>query len=175
MDAIAGHGLRSLSMQQLVDCDHSSYGCNGGYTTTAYDYIKSAGGLDTYDSYPYVGHDSSCTFDSRNIGARISGWKYITTSDNVDDMLNFIYGHGPTSVCVDATTWQYYNGGVITKNCGSSIDHCVQITGFQTSDGVPAWRVRNSWGNDWGYGGYLYVMRGGDICAIGEEVTSCSI
>jgi len=175
MWAISGHSLESLSMQQLVDCDHSSGGCNGGYTTTAFEYIHSCGGQDSYKSYPYTAADGSCRFNKDNIAAKISGWNYITQNDNIDDMMDFIYNHGPPSVCVDAVTWQYYNGGIITGNCGNQIDHCVQITGFQVSDGMGVWRVRNSWGSDFGYGGYLYVKRAGNVCLIGDEVTSCTI
>lgn len=39
-------------------------------------------------------------------------------------------------------------GGVL-RTCGQSIDHCVQITGFSTVNGLPVWNVRNSWGADW--------------------------
>ncbi len=53
MWAIAGHNLTSLSAQQLVDCDHLSNGCGGGFINSAYDYIKLVGGLESYESYPY--------------------------------------------------------------------------------------------------------------------------
>lgn len=39
------------------------------------------------------------------------------------------------------------------KTCSKEINHCVQLTGFQsmqTPTGVlPVWNVRNSWGADW--------------------------
>ena len=58
-------------------------------------------------------------------------------------MQNYMYTTGPLSVCVDASSWQTYTGGVITQ-CGDQIDHCVQATGFSTQQGVKAWNVRNS-------------------------------
>lgn len=76
-------------------------------------------------------------------------------------------------VCVDAEIWQTYTGGVITpaSNCGNSIDHCVQITGWQQMQGLNVWNVRNSWGSDWGENGFIYVQIGSDVCSIAEVVT----
>jgi len=175
MWAIAGHGLENLSMQELVDCDTNDHGCGGGNPPVAYQYIIRAGGLDSYQSYPYVGTDQSCRFNPSAVAARIQNWGYITTNDNENEMQSWTYQYGPPSICVDAEEWQYYTGGVITSNCGTQMDHCVQLTGWSTVNGIPAWNVRNSWGTDWGYGGYLYVMRGADVCLIGNEVSSCVI
>ena len=34
-----------LSPEQITQCDSTSYGCNGGWTENAYDYVQSAGGM----------------------------------------------------------------------------------------------------------------------------------
>jgi len=176
MWARAGRGLTNLAMQQLVDCDHNGdYGCGGGNPPNAYAYLIGAGGQDSYSSYPYTGENGVCQFNPGNIAARIRNWGYITTVDNENEMGAWTYQNGPPSICVDAQYWQYYNGGVITTNCGTSMDHCVQLIGWTTFQGIPAWTVRNSWGTNWGYSGYLYVMRGADVCLIGNEVTSSVI
>jgi len=173
MNAIKGNGLKSLSMQQIVDCDHVDHGCNGGNPPTAYDYVKDAGGLDTYSSYPYTAHDGPCKFNKNTIGEKISGWGYVTTTRNEGQMQSFTYTKGPPSVCVDASNWDSYNGGVYTSSdCGRALDHCVQIVGWDKVDGVNAWIVRNSWGTSWGYAGYLYVAMGEDACGIAQECTA---
>jgi len=175
MWAIAGKGLENLSMQQLVDCaGNGNEGCNGGNPPWTYPYVEEYG-MDTYSCYPYDGVTGSCKYNSGCIGARISNWGYITTTDDESYMMEWLYQYGPPSVCVDASEWQYYTGGIITGNCGNTIDHCVQVTGWATIDGIVAWIVRNSWGTDWGYDGYLYIEVGGDICDIGNEVTSSVI
>jgi len=33
------------------------------------------------------------------------------------------------------------------------------------------WKIRNSWGSDWGESGYIYVERGYDLCGVADEVT----
>jgi len=169
MTCLQGYeSLVQLSMQQIVDCTTTCYGCNGGWTYLAYEGIISndGGDLDTYASYPYTCQDGSCTFNAANTGAAISGWSYVGRG-NEATMLGFIQSTGPLSICVDASTWQYYTGGVVTcAACGNSLDHCVQLTGYGSFQGQNTWVVRNSWGTSWGYSGYLYVQYGCNACGI---------
>ena len=46
--------LLELSPQQITSCDTTSYGCSGGWTEHAYDYVKSAGGIESAHAYPYT-------------------------------------------------------------------------------------------------------------------------
>jgi hypothetical protein len=167
---ICSHNLPSLSPQQVVDCDTTSYGCDGGWTEHAYEYLIGAGGQDSWKSYPYHAVDGTCKFKKPDVIAKIAKWSYVTQSKDETAMLNWVTSKGPLSVCVDAETWSSYQGGVV-KTCGRQIDHCVQVTGYSTVDGSAAWHVRNSWGTDWGNSGYIYVERGHDVCAIAEDVT----
>jgi len=159
-----------LSMQQIVDCDKTSYGCEGGWTQHAYEYIIGAGGIDSYASYPYTAKDGKCDVKKADIRAKVKSWGYVGKS-NEGVMRSHIISNGPLSVCVDASSWQFYSGGVIVT-CGQAIDHCVQVTGYTGNfQGKEAWIVRNSWGTSWGYSGYLYVEYGHNVCAISDEPT----
>jgi len=169
--------IESLSMEQIVQCDPYDYGCNGGWPYNAYKYVIGNKGIDSYSSYPYTSGDGvtgSCHFVAADVAATISSWQWVTQSENEQAMQQFTYSTGPPSVCVDASTWSDYQGGVITAaECGDQIDHCVQIVGWSVQSGQNAWTVRNSWGTDWGpYGGYLYVALGSDACGIASTVTS---
>jgi len=165
-----------LAPQQIVDCDASCDGCNGGWPSWAFDYIIGAGGLDTEASYPYEGVDGNCSFTKSNVAGSITGWSWVSndTHKNETQMQYYVATSGPLSVCVDAASWQYYLFGVITLSCGREIDHAVQVVGYGHDDiyFVDYWLVRNSWGPDWGEQGYLKVARGYDLCAIAEMVTT---
>ena len=88
---------------------------------------------------------------------------------------------GPTIALVDASSWQFYTGGVINQ-CGKQLDHVVLVAGYgTTASGQDYWIVMNSWGADWGEHGYAYLLRGtpenpipGGECAILEADTSVS-
>lgn len=49
-------------------------------------------------------------------------------------------------MCFDDKTNTY-------SSCPNATNHAVTIVGW-CSD---AWIIKNSWGDDWGYGGYAYI------------------
>jgi len=169
--ALAGHGLHSLSMQQITSCDGGSYGCDGGWTTSAYTYVERAGGIDSYSSYPYTsgdGNTGACHFRTKDREARVTSYRQVSGESGLYHQAS---STGPVSVCVDASTWQYYTGGVLSQ-CPNQIDHCVQLTGYANYGRSGAyWIVRNSWATSWGINGYIYIAIGRDLCAIGDMAT----
>ncbi len=60
--------LVDLSTAQIVDCDATMFpgndtgdcGPNGGFPFSAYEYVLQAGGIETWESYPYCVGDFSC-------------------------------------------------------------------------------------------------------------------
>jgi len=176
---LAKKKLLVLSPQQIVSCDQNDDGCNGGDLPTAFGYVQQAG-LETDSDYPYTsgnGNSGTCTYNSGEVVVTISGFKYATQSGNETAMQVAMVTNGPLSVCVDAETWQYYQSGIIEHGCGDSLDHCVQIVGWNTdmTSNIPYWIVRNSWGTDWGLNGYLWVERNKDECGISDEATYVTI
>jgi len=173
--AIAGYTLTELSMEQTVDCDTNGEdeGCNGGFPTGAYQYVEEAGGLESEADYPYTaegGESGSCQFNQADLVATITGYSSINGETGLYQQTSSSSG-GPVSVCVDASSWQYYTGGVLTS-CGDQVDHCVQLTGYANYGQSGAyWIVRNSWAADWGINGYIYIEIGQDLCAIGDYAT----
>jgi len=178
--AIQGkHELVELAPQQIVSCDKVDQGCNGGDTPTAYKYVMSAGGLELESDYPYTSGNSgvtgSCKADKSKNVASISGFEYATRSKNETAMAEYLYTKVPLSICVDASSWQFYHHGVV-KTCGRQLDHCVMITGWNVDPSAgPYWIVLNSWGTNWGQQGYIYVEQGKDTCGIATEPTSATV
>jgi len=168
--------MSPLSPQEIVDCDTSDSGCNGGDPPTAYQYIQSAGGLETDSDYPYTAADGNCNFDSSKVYATISGWGYATQNQDETEMQSQLASNGPLSICVDAESWNDYSGGVMmASDCGTSLDHCVLAVGYDTSSDSPYWLVRNSWGGSWGESGYIRLQFGQDTCGLATEATSAKI
>jgi len=165
-----------LSPQQIVDCDNTDQGCNGGDPPTAYQYIISAGGLETDANYPYTAQDGNCNFVQSEVSVSISSFKYATQSSDETAMMNALVSWGPLSICVDAEPWQDYTGGVLmASSCDTQLDHCVQLVGYDLTASTPFWIVRNSWGTDWGENGYIRLQYGQDTCGCADEPTSCVI
>lgn len=130
---LAGKGLPSLSVQQLVSCDSDDEACRGGFPISAYRYISKAGGLEGESTYPYVsgmGDVPPCAFNKSNVVAKINGFSWAESDGNEKNLIKILSDVGPLSVCVDAHNWPDYKSGVITT-CGSWIDHCVQLVGYK--------------------------------------------
>jgi len=170
--------LPPLAPQQIVDCDTTDLGCNGGNPPTAYDYVQSAGGLDDEKDYPYTAQDGTCAFKSSAVVAKISGYKYATDGDE-GTMKDNLASWAPLSICVDARYWQDYQSGIMSEwQCDwiVQLDHCVQAVGYDTSSTAPTpfWIVRNSWGTDWGEDGYIRLEYGTNTCGLTQESTSAT-
>jgi len=163
-----------VSEQQIVDCDNTDGGCNGGNPETAWDYIIGTGGLDSEASYPYTAADGTCKFKKANVVASVSSWKYATSSGDEKTLQNNLVSK-PLSICVDAANWQDYTTGIMTAwECAwiVTLDHCVELVGYSTTDGsTPYWIVRNSWGTGWGEQGYIRLTMNENTCGLTEEST----
>jgi len=171
---ITADDLKPLAPQQIVDCDKSDGGCNGGDTPTAYRYVESAGGMETEADYPYKAVNQACHFNRADVYVTISGYKILSKDENV--MKDATATVSPLSICVDAEPWQHYKSGVMTRaQCGTSLDHCVQIEGYNTSANPPYWNVRNSWGTNWGEKGYIRLEFGTNTCGLAEEATTATV
>jgi len=180
MWALAGNTLTQLSMQQITSCDPYDDGCGGGNPPTAYKYVIGAGGLDSYASYPYndgLGQNLPCKFNKANIVANIKTWNYVSqTASQESNMVKELYANGPVSVCVDASNWSSYTGGLYPSSaCGKSLDHCVEAEGYNTGSNSPYWIIRNSWGTSWGISGYMNLQYGVDACGVAQEATQVVI
>jgi len=170
--ALSGNAIPTLSPEQIVDCDTSDGGCGGGDPRSAMNYVVSAGGQDTEAAYPYTaggGQSGSCSFQQGSVAGMLSGPQDVSDGDE-NALQSFLQSNGPPSVCVDASSWSSYTGGVMTS-CGCSIDHAVQATGITSQFGTPAYIVRNSWNTNWGVNGFIYLAIGQNTCCVANEVT----
>ena len=165
---LAGHTLVAVSEQELVSCDTTDSGCNGGLMDNAWAWLISnqKGNIVTETSYPYVSGDGvvpACSLP-KTTGATITG--HIDLPKNEDQMATWMLTNGPISIAVDATSWQTYTSGIMTNCISSQVDHGVLAVGFDDNNKPPYWIIKNSWAASWGEEGYIRVEKGTDQCLI---------
>jgi len=165
--AIATGTLVALSEQQLVDCSGSygNQGCNGGLMDYAFGYVIKKG-LCSEADYPYVAHSQTCKDKQCTAAAHITGYKDVPTKDEVS--LVAAIAQQPVAVAIEAdqSVFQLYSSGIITSGCGTSLNHGVLAVGYGTDNGVNYYKVKNSWGGDWGEDGFVRIVRDKDECGI---------
>ena len=158
----------TLSPEQIVQCDTIDAGCDGGNTETAFEYVKTTGGIESEKQYPYTSYydvTGECVSNSDDFVVTVDN--YYSLSDE-DTMISHIFSTGPISICLDASSWSSYVSGIITT-CGMAVDHCVQAVGINMDEGY--WIVRNSWGTEWGNEGYIWLQSGTNMCNIAYDPT----
>ncbi|CAF1377160.1 unnamed protein product [Adineta steineri] len=170
--AIKTSKLVSLSEQQLVDCStkQGNMGCNGGLMTQSFEYLEEAGGIESEDTYPYKGHEETCTFNTSKVVVKVCGFVNIS-SGNEDALKQAVALIGPIATAVDAsrTSFQMYQSGVYEEpQCSSDQpSHGIFIVGYGNESGKDYWLLKNSWGTDWGEQGYIKLIRNkNNECAI---------
>jgi C1A family cysteine protease len=169
---MAGKSVKPLGPQEIVDCDSSDEGCGGGDPQEAIQWVKDQGGQDTEACYPYTAEDGTCASSKCTPANTVKS--VIPISGSEDAMYTALGQYGPLSICADASSWSNYNGGILTADqCGSDVDHAIQLTGYSPDQGG-YWIVRNSWGEDWGEKGFIYLQYGQNTCDCTSETTAAT-
>ena len=171
---------KTFSEQQLVDCDTLDAGCNGGEFLTAFKWIKDNGGLQLDEDYPYEAKDQTCQQDITKNVVKVSEYQLLESTDE-EVIKQYLYEKGPLSIGINAYPLNWYASGVIdwgNDNCNQDdINHAVVLVGYGHDDeeGLDYWRIRNSWGSNWGENGYFRVSRGKGTCGVNKHISFASI
>ena len=138
--------------------EHVIYGNDFGNSTIT----PNGTGIDTEESYSYVGEEGVCDFYDGTVGGRASKLVQIP-SKNVELLNNAVLNVGPISVAINAMTREFmsYKSGIYELNYNDcdpvGLDHAVTIVGLGVNEkGKKYYIVKNSWGPDWGMDGYVY-------------------
>ncbi len=170
-----------LSEQFLVSCNSDGWSCSGGLTAHKYHYdilgkSQTEIGAVLESHKPYTATNGTCV-TALSHPYKLSGWQFIVPSEfampTVDQIKAAIATYGPITAGVCAgDAWSSYTGGIFTTEesesaCGGSTNHQIVLVGWNDNGGSDGyWILRNSWGPDWGIGGYMYIAY--DTSRVGE-------
>lgn len=149
------------SVQQLIDCSstYGNQGCNSGSMTASFDYIK-AKGISTEAAYPYVAKLGACRISAGPF--KIQGYTNITSCTAMESALT----GRPLSVAVDANNFNRYSSGILDI-CGFSVNLAALLVGGTDQ----YYRLKLSWGSNFGENGYIRLSRVSNICGICQFVS----
>merc|ERR1712079_306157 len=159
---IATGKLVSLSEQQFVDCDKVDQGCSGGLMDNAFRYAEK-NALCTERSYSYKARRGTCEASSCTVGipqGGVTGYKDVA-KDDMQALMEAVTQQ-PVSIAIEAdkSAFQFYHRGVLSSHCGTRLDHGVLLVGYGTDNGKDYWKVKDSWGTNYGENGFIRLERG---------------
>ena len=151
-----------------MDCSvgYGNNGCLGGHIYKSYSYIYQNGVHNALD-YPYISNITNTSFQCQtnftnpSIFPMLLGYEVIVYPPNLDALQDALY-YQVLSVLVSGSSkvFKNYVKGIIRYNCGTQTDTAVNLVGSGTQGNTLWWRIRNSWGTDWGEDGYARLYRG---------------
>lgn len=175
---------RSFSAQHLLQCVGNprrcggSGGCDGATPELALAHILEHG-MSTAEELPYSGKQPlpPCPFHASSLANGTSalaessvkgsaqsfgmvGWEKLPENE-VLPILRALQD-GPVNAAVSATAeWNDYSHGILSAcEPNAVINHAVVLVGYgETPTGHKYWLIQNSWGDQWGEGGFLRLSR----------------
>ncbi|CAD5225937.1 unnamed protein product [Bursaphelenchus okinawaensis] len=152
-----------FSEQQVLSCMENE-GCSGNTIENSLKNILDEG-VDYADDYPYTNWDSpttqACIKDKAQYGV-INIYRVLRDQPE-EQIKQWLYWNSPIAVIIDAKLIQHYKKGIIgikqPYDC-SMVNHGAVIMGYgENEPGVPYWTLKNSYGTNWGEGGYFRIVR----------------
>jgi C1A family cysteine protease len=153
-----GHAV-DLSEGFMQFCGGGS--CSGWGLTSGLAFAKSTGVTDEA-CMPYQPQNMNCQ------ASRCSDWQNrltkirdYTAHSTMEARKNAIATKGPVvaGMAVYSDFWGYSNG-IYQKTSTSSLEgyHCIAVVGY--NDAQQYWIIKNSWGPNWGQGGFCFLRYG---------------
>jgi len=155
-----------LSPQDLVSCDKSDYGCDGGYLDKSWQYLVNTG-IVTDDCLPYSSGTGRVAACPKTGTCKKGTWKKYKALDytefqSVDEIKESLVSEGPVETGFDVyDDFMNYSGGVYTRTSDEMLGgHAVKVVGWGVENGDEHWIVANSWGSGWGEEGFFRIKFG---------------
>ena len=169
---------RVFSPQEVVSCSPYAQGCAGGFPYLIAGKHAEDFGVVEESCYPYIGSDSKCA-QNTDTCLRYHSTDYYYVGGfygacNEAEMRLELYNNGPIAVGFEVyndfeqyKSGIYHHTGLTDKfNPWEITNHAVLVVGYGEEGGTKFWRVKNSWGENWGEQGFFRIMRGNDETSI---------
>lgn len=183
-----GDRFLSFSVQNLIDCA-TKEPCNMPITCMGipFAYIKWSGGLMADVDYKYEGTPGLCRFNaykSKESTTELENFQYVSENLDRDKPVDkqlikwLIVNTGPLSVEVsvplDADSefikWKGDKTFADPKNCNNKTrepNHAMLAIGYDVDDENNEYLVlKNSFGTEWGYEGFIHWKFGDNLCGV---------
>lgn len=158
-----------LAEQQVLDCSqgYGNQGCGGGLGQNVYDYLTDGNMLAYEYDYQYKESTGTCKTDVPK-HARL-----MTYTCGIDHMQEHLV-NGPIDIAMYVNngfmlyTSGFYDGhGDSCTNTYEQANHEMVAVGYGYNEGKLYYIVRNSWDDNWGNKGYVYVYD--NVCSITKD------
>eukprot|EP00116_Pleurobrachia_bachei_P005022 sb/3465284/ len=153
-----------FSEQYFVDCTFDFDGCGGGTANDGFKVIKSRQYMKSTEDFEYTAYYRACTFDddyaTRTGNAFTKLWfqNYVRLANDETSFLEGLTSTSPVAyLSYISNDLQAYSGGDFTDvNCATdALSHIMLLVGYTET----TFRIRASYGPDWGDGGYINYNR----------------
>jgi C1A family cysteine protease len=149
----------NLSEAHLFYCGCGDCCDQGWWPSYALDYAQTSGVPDE-ECFPYQDHDMPCTNscdDWQSRATKVTSWEEVI---DVGARKEWLATKGPMVGCMAVYRDFYsYRSGVYRHTTGSLAGyHAIGVVGY--SEAEQCWICKNSWGVDWGDGGWFKMGYG---------------
>lgn len=148
-----------MSAQPLLNCMAKDKGdCSGGWHGSAFNHFVEFGAI--LSEQEYTAKVNPC---KQKLGTRAVTWDYVNYPVDqlppVNQLKAALLEHGPLAVLIRIDEpLKAYKGGVFNERNPGTVNHAVLMLGWD--DRKKAWLILNSWGTEWGEGGYAWIAWG---------------
>ena len=190
-------GLSAQNMLDCAFGNPGLFGCDGGQSFRYFQLLKD-GTLDTDRQYPYLdsgvkfeglNNDYRTCYQSGARATAVMDESHSSWDDHTErDLENILLdGHAIITTMEVQEDFMFYKSGVYqSASCQDwklgvgrdaqwdeesglrPLRHAVVIVGFGEERGGKYWKVKNSWGENWGSSGFFKILRKGSVhCGLG--------